>query len=77
MNVTTELVDKLANLTMLQFNEEEKKDIQNDLQSMISFVEKLQELDTNGNGKYDFWEIISAFFLIRKLLKKIKSFQII
>lgn len=32
-----------------------------------------QALDTNGNGKVDFWEIVSALFLIRKELKKIKG----
>lgn len=32
-----------------------------------------QKLDKNGNGKFDFWEIISALLLIRKILKKIKG----
>jgi len=29
-----------------------------------------QGLDTNGNKKVDFWEIIAAFFAVRKILKK-------
>ncbi len=45
MEVNDELVDKLAHLARLQFNEEEKQEIKQDLQKMISFVEKLNELD--------------------------------
>lgn len=39
------MVDKLAHLARLKFNEEEKQDIKTDLQRMITFVEKLNELD--------------------------------
>lgn len=45
MEVNDELVDKLAHLARLQFNEEEKQEIRQDLQKMISFVEKLNELN--------------------------------
>ncbi len=45
MEVNDAMVDKLAHLSRLQFNEEEKSAIKNDLQRMISFVEKLNELD--------------------------------
>jgi aspartyl-tRNA(Asn)/glutamyl-tRNA(Gln) amidotransferase subunit C len=48
MNVDDELVDKLANLARLQFNAEEKEEIKNDLQKMIGFIDKLNELDTTG-----------------------------
>jgi len=48
MEVNDVLVDKLANLARLQFNEAEKAGIKNDLQRMIQFVEKLNELDTTG-----------------------------
>lgn len=48
MEVNDELVDKLANLARLQFNEREKQSIKTDLQKMIQFVEKLNELDTAG-----------------------------
>ena len=48
MEVTDALIDKLALLSRLKFNEEEKKEIRNDLQRMISFVDKLNELDTSG-----------------------------
>jgi len=48
MEVNDELVTKLANLARLQFNAGEKEEIKNDLQRMIQFVEKLNELDTTG-----------------------------
>lgn len=48
MEVTNALVDKLAHLARLEFNAEEKEGIKNDLQRMISFVEKLDELDLEG-----------------------------
>lgn len=48
MEVNDALVDKLANLARLQFNDSEKVGIKNDLQKMIQFVEKLNELDTTG-----------------------------
>jgi aspartyl-tRNA(Asn)/glutamyl-tRNA(Gln) amidotransferase subunit C len=48
MEVNDALVDKLANLAKLKFNALEKEEIKNDLQKMIAFVEKLNELDTTG-----------------------------
>jgi aspartyl-tRNA(Asn)/glutamyl-tRNA(Gln) amidotransferase subunit C len=48
MEVNDALVDKLANLARLQFDVSEKAAIKNDLQKMIQFVEKLNELDTTG-----------------------------
>jgi aspartyl-tRNA(Asn)/glutamyl-tRNA(Gln) amidotransferase subunit C len=48
MEVNDALVDKLANLSRLQFNTSEKEGIKADLQRMIQFVEKLNELDTTG-----------------------------
>ena len=48
MEVTGTLVDKLAHLSRLEFNAAEKEEIKNDLQRMISFVEKLNELDLEG-----------------------------
>ena len=48
MDVNDELIDKLANLARLQFNAEEKEEIKNDLQKMIGFIDKLNELDTTG-----------------------------
>ena len=48
MEVTAKLIDNLAELARLRFNEAEKAEIKNDLQRMIAFVEKLQEVDTTG-----------------------------
>lgn len=48
MEVTEQMVNKLAHLARLSFNDTEKKAVQQDLQSMIAFVEKLQELNTTG-----------------------------
>src|SRR5689334_15069122 len=48
MEVNDQLVDKLAHLSRLQFNETEKEEIKNDLQRMIGFVEKLNELDLDN-----------------------------
>ncbi len=48
MEVNDALVDKLAHLARLKFNDAEKAAIRNDLQQMIGFVEKLNELDTTG-----------------------------
>jgi len=48
MEVTSALVDKLAHLSRLEFNTFDKEEIKNDLQRMISFVEKLDELDLEG-----------------------------
>jgi len=48
MNVNDEIVDKIANLARLEFNSEEKEKIKNDLQQMIGFIDKLNELDTTG-----------------------------
>lgn len=48
MQVNDALVDKLAHLSRLQFNEIEKAEIKKDLQQMIGFVEKLNELNLDG-----------------------------
>jgi aspartyl-tRNA(Asn)/glutamyl-tRNA(Gln) amidotransferase subunit C len=48
MQVTDEMIEKLATLARQEFNEEEKKEIRSDLERMIAFVDKLNELDTDG-----------------------------
>lgn len=48
MEVTNELIDKLANLSRLSFTDEEKISLKSDLEKMISFIDKLNELDTSG-----------------------------
>ena len=48
MEVNDALFDKLAHLSRLQFDEAEREAIKSDLQRMIAFVEKLNELDLEG-----------------------------
>jgi aspartyl-tRNA(Asn)/glutamyl-tRNA(Gln) amidotransferase subunit C len=48
MKVDDQLIDKLARLSMLEFESEEKAAIKKDLERMLNFVEKLNEVDTKG-----------------------------
>ena len=48
MEINDALVDKLAMLSRLHFNDAEKQEIKSDLGKMIRFIDKLNELDT-GN----------------------------
>jgi aspartyl-tRNA(Asn)/glutamyl-tRNA(Gln) amidotransferase subunit C len=48
MNIDDSLIEKLAHLSRLEFNEEETQEIKNDLQKMLGFIDKLNELDTTG-----------------------------
>jgi len=41
-------VDEIAHLARLEFDETSKPEIMNDMNRMLSFVEKLNELDTNN-----------------------------
>lgn len=47
MQITPELVEKLAHLARLHFDEKEKEEISRDLEKMIEMVDKLKELDVN------------------------------
>jgi aspartyl-tRNA(Asn)/glutamyl-tRNA(Gln) amidotransferase subunit C len=48
MEVTDELIENLADLACLEFTGSEKEEIKKDLQQMIAFIDKLNELDTTG-----------------------------
>ena len=48
MEITEELIDKLAHLSMLSFSAEEKIQLQEELEKMIGFINKLEEVDTTG-----------------------------
>lgn len=48
MQVTEQMIDKLARLSRLRFDEAERALIRGDLEKMIHFVEKLNELDLEG-----------------------------
>lgn len=48
MEVNDAMVTKLAHLARLEYSGAEKEEIKSDLQRMIAFVEKLNELDLDG-----------------------------
>lgn len=48
MEVNDELVLKLSTLARLKFEGEELIEISTDLRKMLDFIDKLNELDTNG-----------------------------
>ena len=48
MEVNDDLINNLSQLARLEFNDAEKDEIKNDLQKMIAFIDKLNELDTTG-----------------------------
>jgi len=48
MNVDNALIDKLANLSKLEFDEAAKAGIKEDLTRMLDFVEQLNGLNTDG-----------------------------
>lgn len=48
MEINDALIDKLAVLARLRFDGVEKEEIKSDLDKMIRFIDKLNELDTSG-----------------------------
>ncbi len=48
MKIDSITVDKLAELSKLEFDEQGKKEIEKDLNRIVEFVEKLSELDTSN-----------------------------
>ena len=48
MKVSGELIDKLANLAKIEFGDKAKSDIKNDMNKMLEFVDKLNEINTEG-----------------------------
>ena len=48
MDISDKLIDKLADLAKLDFEGEEKERIKQDMTKVLSFIEKLNELDTTG-----------------------------
>ena len=48
MVIDDKIVDKFANLAKLEFDETTSKDIVKDLDRIVSFVEKLNEIDTSS-----------------------------
>ncbi len=48
MQATKQLLEKLSKLSMLRFTEAESAEMGAELEKMISFIDKLRELDTTG-----------------------------
>lgn len=48
MNLDLETVEKIAHLARLEVTETEKESLLNDMNKILSFMEKLNELDTEG-----------------------------
>ena len=48
MKIDSKTVDKLADLAKLEFDEASKEEIVKDLNRIVSFVEKLNEMDTSN-----------------------------
>lgn len=48
MEIDAKMVEELAHLARLRFDDTEKESIRADLQKMVAFVEKLREIDTTG-----------------------------
>lgn len=48
MDITNDMVDKLADLAKLEFSAEEKERLKSDLSKITGFFEKLNELDTEN-----------------------------
>ena len=48
MKIDQTLIDKLAKLSQLEFNSDAKAKMEDDLNKILAFVDKLDEVDTNN-----------------------------
>ena len=48
MEINDGMIDKLATLAKLKFDDAEKQQLKTDLQNMLGFIDKMNELDTTG-----------------------------
>ncbi len=48
MNIDSETVDKIAHLARLELAENEKQEMIGDMNKILGFMEKLNEIDTTG-----------------------------
>lgn len=48
MKITEEIVDHIAHLSRLEFEGESKQAIKQDMERIVNFMEKLQEVDTEN-----------------------------
>lgn len=48
MRITMETMDRLAELSMLTFTEQERRQLRDELENMLLLIEPLTEVDTSG-----------------------------
>lgn len=48
MNINRELLDKIAHLARLEFDEKDAEKMMTDMTAIVDWVEKLKEVDTEG-----------------------------
>lgn len=48
MKITRELLDKVAHLARLEFNNNDAEKMTQDMTAIVSWIEKLKEVDTTG-----------------------------
>jgi len=48
MKIDSDIIDRISTLAKLEFNGEAKKRIEEDMNAMLDFFEKLGEVDTTG-----------------------------
>lgn len=48
MKIDDQIIDKISGLAYLEFGKEEKEKIRQDLEQILTFVDKLKELDTEN-----------------------------
>lgn len=48
MKINRELLDKIAHLSRLEFDEEDAEKMMQDMTAIVNWVEKLKEVDTDG-----------------------------
>ena len=48
MQIDDQMIEKISGLAYLEFGEEEREKIRQDLEQILTFVEKLRELDTEN-----------------------------
>lgn len=48
MNITRELLDKIAHLARLEIQEEEAEKLMTDMNAIIAWIDKLKEVNTEG-----------------------------
>lgn len=48
MKITRELLDKIAHLARLEFDEKDAEKMMQDMTAMVNWIDKLKEVDTTG-----------------------------